>query len=107
MRLRAPHRLEQDESAASTASCVATIAELPAILADEDARLPRSSRRSCARSRERFGDDARTEIVPGEGELDLEQLIREEDMVISITHTGYIKRIAATPTASRGAAAWA
>ena len=44
----------------------------------------------------RFGDDRRTEIVPAEGELDLEQLIREEDMVISITQTGYIKRVAAS-----------
>ena len=32
--------------------------------------------------------------MPGEGEIDLEQLIREEDMVISITHTGYVKRLA-------------
>ena len=34
--------------------------------------------------------------MPAEGELDLEQLIREEDMVISITQTGYIKRVAAS-----------
>ena len=32
--------------------------------------------------------------MPGEGEIDLEQLIREEDMVISITHSGYVKRLA-------------
>jgi DNA gyrase subunit A len=41
----------------------------------------------------RFGDERRTEIVDEEGELQLEDLIAEEDMIITITHTGYIKRI--------------
>jgi DNA gyrase subunit A len=43
--------------------------------------------------KERFGDDRRTEIVEDEGEFDLEDLIAEEDMIITVTHTGYIKRI--------------
>src|ERR671939_1583668 len=43
--------------------------------------------------RARFADARRTEIVPAEGEIDLEQLIAEEDMVISITASGYIKRL--------------
>ncbi len=43
--------------------------------------------------RERFGDERRTEIVDAEGEVTLEDLIAEEDMIITITHTGYIKRI--------------
>jgi len=34
------------------------------------------------------------QIIAGEGEIDLESLIREEDMVISISHTGYVKRLA-------------
>jgi DNA gyrase subunit A len=38
-------------------------------------------------------DERRTEIVPGEGEIDLEDLIAEEEMVISITSGGYIKRL--------------
>jgi len=41
----------------------------------------------------RFGDPRRTEIVDAEGEFQIEDLIAEEDMVITITHTGYIKRI--------------
>ncbi len=41
----------------------------------------------------RFGDDRRTEIVDQEGEFQIEDLIAEEDMIITITHTGYIKRI--------------
>ncbi|MBN1884209.1 MAG: DNA gyrase subunit A [Candidatus Krumholzibacteriota bacterium] len=41
----------------------------------------------------KYGDERRTEIVDAEGELNLEDLIAEEDMIITITHTGYIKRI--------------
>ncbi|HSG27509.1 MAG TPA: DNA gyrase subunit A [Candidatus Krumholzibacterium sp.] len=42
---------------------------------------------------EKFGDERRTKIVDAEGELDIEDLIAEEDMIITITHSGYIKRI--------------
>jgi DNA gyrase subunit A len=38
-------------------------------------------------------DERRTEIVPGEGEIDLEDLIAEEEMVVSLTSGGYIKRL--------------
>src|SRR5262249_36108394 len=41
-------------------------------------------------------DSRRTEIVAAEGELDLEDLIAEEDMVIAITRSGYIKRLPVT-----------
>ena len=39
-------------------------------------------------------DDRRSEIIAGEDALELEDMIAEEDMVITISHTGYIKRIA-------------
>jgi DNA gyrase subunit A len=42
------------------------------------------------------GDERRTEIVAGESELDLEDMIAEEDMVIAITRSGYIKRLPVT-----------
>lgn len=42
---------------------------------------------------ERFGDERRTGIVDAEGEFEIEDLIAEEDMIITITHSGYIKRI--------------
>src|SRR6266404_2711124 len=45
--------------------------------------------------RDKYGDDRRTEIVEGEaGEISIEDLIAEEDMAITVTHTGYIKRTA-------------
>ena len=42
--------------------------------------------------RDKFGDPRRTEIIPVEGEISIEDLIKEEEMVITVTHTGYIKR---------------
>ena len=44
--------------------------------------------------REKFGDERRTEIVDKTGEITLEDTIVEEDMVVTISHTGYIKRSA-------------
>jgi DNA gyrase subunit A len=42
--------------------------------------------------KERFGDERRTEIVPVEGEFSIEDLIKEEEAVITVSHTGYVKR---------------
>jgi DNA gyrase subunit A len=42
---------------------------------------------------EKFGDERRTEIAPEAEELDIEDLIAEEDVVITISHSGYIKRL--------------
>ena len=41
-----------------------------------------------------FGDERKTEIVTDEGEISMEELIAEEDMVVTVSHAGYIKRIA-------------
>jgi len=40
-----------------------------------------------------FGDERRTEIVADQGEFSIEDLIAEEDMVITVSHAGYIKRL--------------
>lgn len=45
--------------------------------------------------REKFGDERKTRIVPDEGEIDLDDLIQEEESVITLTHYGYIKRLPA------------
>ncbi|MFA6141995.1 MAG: DNA gyrase subunit A [Candidatus Omnitrophota bacterium] len=42
---------------------------------------------------EKFGDDRRTEIAPAAEEFDIEDLIAEEDVVVMISHAGYIKRL--------------
>ena len=43
--------------------------------------------------RDKFGDDRRTKIKPAEGEIEIEDLIKEEQTVITLTHFGYIKRM--------------
>src|SRR5215216_6502818 len=70
------------------------IAELRAILSDE-ARIDALIREELLDIKSIYakGDDRRTEIVAAEGELELEDLIAEEDMVIAITRSGYIKRL--------------
>src|SRR4051812_5575316 len=95
LRLRALTALQQDEVRKEHGELVALVTELRSILADE-ARVYAIVKDELSELGRRFGDDRRTEILPAEGELDLEQLIREEDMVISITQTGYIKRVAAS-----------
>ncbi len=70
------------------------IAELRAILGDP-ARIDGVIREELLEIKEIYGrnDDRRTEIVAAEEELDLEDLIAQEDMVIAITRSGYIKRL--------------
>ncbi len=43
--------------------------------------------------RDKFGDDRKTKIVAAEGEINLEDLIKEEQCVVALTHFGYIKRM--------------
>jgi len=73
------------------------IGELRAILSDE-ARIDGLVREELLELKEIYGrsDDRRTEIVAAEEELELEDLIAEEDMVIAITQSGYIKRLPVT-----------
>ena len=42
--------------------------------------------------RDQYGDGRRTEIVDDEGEISIEDMIADEDMVVTISHEGYIKR---------------
>jgi len=54
-------------------------------------------RRELTEINERYGDDRRSEIIPISGDLSIEDMIADEDMVVTITHNGYIKRL---PTAT-------
>ena len=45
--------------------------------------------------KERFGDERKTAITHGDGEIDIESLIKEENTVITLSHAGYVKRISA------------
>jgi DNA gyrase subunit A len=73
------------------------IGELRTILGDES-RIDGLIREELLEVKQVYGkgDDRRTEIVVAEGELELEDLIAEEDMVIAITRSGYVKRLPVT-----------
>ena len=73
------------------------IAEIRLILSDE-ARIDAVIREELLEIKQIYGknDERRTEIVVGEDSLELEDMIAEEDMVIAITRSGYIKRLPVT-----------
>ncbi len=73
------------------------IGELRALLSDE-AKIDALIKTELLELRDIYGknDERRTEIIGGEQELELEDMIAEEDMVIAITRSGYIKRLPVT-----------
>jgi DNA gyrase subunit A len=97
LRLRALTALERHKVEAEYNDLQERIAELRAILGDP-ARIDGLIREELLEIKQVYGknDDRRTEIVHAEEELELEDLIAEEDMVIAITQSGYIKRLPVT-----------
>jgi len=97
LRLRALTGLERKRVEDEYKDLKERIAELRSILGDE-ARIDAVIREELLEIKTIYGrnDDRRTEIVAAEGELELEDLIAEEDMVIAITQSGYIKRLPVT-----------
>ena len=61
------------------------------VLADESLRM-KIIKDELLEIKEKYGDERRTEILPDEGEFDPEDFYADEDMVITISHLGYIKR---------------
>ena len=94
LRLRALTALERNQVESEYADLQERITELRTILGDET-RIDGVIKDELLEIKQIYGrsDDRRTEIVAAEGELDLEDLIAEEDMVIAITRSGYIKRL--------------
>ncbi|GAX88717.1 DNA gyrase subunit A [Effusibacillus lacus] len=95
MRLRRLTGLERDKIEAEYNELMKLIAHLKEILADE-AKLMNVIREEITEIKERFGDDRRSQIVAAEGEIDMEDLIPQEDVVVTITHAGYVKRLPAS-----------
>ena len=97
LRLRALTALERKRVEDEHRDLTERIAELRALLSDE-ARIDGVIKDELHELREIYArtDDRRTEIVAAEEELELEDLIAEEDMVIAITRSGYIKRLPVT-----------
>ncbi len=95
MRLQRLTGLEREKIEAEYAELMKKIAELKAILADENLILAIISE-ELNEIKEKFGDERRSEITVGEESIEDEDLIPREDVVITITHTGYIKRLPVT-----------
>jgi len=97
LRLRALTALERRQIEEEYRDLQERIGELRAILGEET-RIDGLIKEELLEIKEIYGrnDDRRTEIVAAEGELELEDLIAEEDMVIAITRSGYIKRLPVT-----------
>jgi len=91
MRLQRLTGLEQDKIRAEHREVAALVAKLEGILADPQKVLDIIVD-EMEDIKERYGDERRTEIVLNSEEIDIEDMIVEEDMVITITHQGYIKR---------------
>lgn len=91
--------LERQKIEERLCALTARVAELRAILADEE-KVKDIIKDELLAVRERFGDARRTELVEATDEIDLEDLIPRHTCVITVTHSGYIKRQpAATYTA--------
>jgi DNA gyrase subunit A len=95
MRLRALTALERQKVLDELAELRAKIADLKAILAS-DARILDVVMEELDEIKERFGDERRTELTAAVEGLTTEDLIVEEDMVVTVSHLGYVKRNAIT-----------
>ena len=92
MRLQRLTALESDKVRAEHAELTKKIADLRAILGDET-RIDGLIKDELGEIRERYGDERRSEITFAEGDVDIEDMIADQQMVISITHSGYVKRL--------------
>jgi DNA gyrase subunit A len=95
MRLAKLTGLEIEKLDAELKEVRATIKELKGILASKPKRMA-ILKEEMDEVAGTFGDERRTEIVADQGEFTVEDLIAEEDMVITVSHGGYIKRIPIT-----------
>jgi len=93
MRLQRLTGLEREKILAEYAEIMKFIARLKEILASE-AEILKIIVTELTELKEKFGDERRTEIVDKTADISLEDTIVEEDVVVTVSHTGYIKRTA-------------
>jgi len=95
MQLRRLAALERQRILDEYAELTALIAELREVL-DDPARVRGIIVEELTELRDKFGDARRSRILPAEGEFDMEDLIAEEDVVVTLTRAGYVKRVRAS-----------
>lgn len=100
MRLQRLTGLERDKIEEEYAELIKTIAHLREILEKEELVL-NIIKEELIEIKNKYGDERRSEIQKNNNEIDIEDLIEEQQVVITLTHAGYIKRIAADTYSSQ------
>jgi len=95
LRLQRLTGMERDKIREEHAEVTKLIAKLKDILSDENKRF-QIIKDELLEIKEKFGDERKTEITYLADEISMEDLIEEEDVVVTISHLGYIKRTSAT-----------
>jgi len=95
MRLQKLTGLEREKVENEYLQIMETIKELKAILADEKLLMD-IIRTDLIRIRDRYGDERRTEISFAIDEINMEDMIEQDEVVVTLTHGGYIKRVSAS-----------
>lgn len=92
MRLKTLSGLQREKIEEEYEELMKLIAHLKEIL-NSETLVFRIIKEELVEIKDKFGDERKTKIVAAEGEFDLEDLIKEEQTVIALTHFGYIKRM--------------
>ena len=92
MRLRALSGLQREKIEEEYNELMKLIEHLRELLSSETLVF-QEIKNELIKIRDKYGDDRKTKIKPAEGEIDVEDLIKEEESVITLTHFGYIKRL--------------
>ncbi len=95
MRLQRLTGLEREKIENEYRELLTTIERLRAILASKELQLREVAGELLA-LRDKYGDERRTEIIYEGGNISIEDMIADDDMIVTITHNGFIKRTAAT-----------
>ncbi len=101
MRLQRLTGLERDKLLAEFEELMALIERLRSLLSS-DSLLLEEIRAELEEIQESYGDDRRTNIVESTGDLSVEDLIADEDMVVTVTRSGYVKRTALSEYRAQG-----
>ena len=91
MRLQRLTQLERDKLTQELEELKTKIASLKAILASDEL-IKKVIKDELVEIQEAYRDDRRTQIIPQEAEINIEDLIADEEMAVTISHAGYIKR---------------